>query len=920
MLATTFSLMAVKQFTIEKEIKKAKRANTLEVIYQNIEQSLKNAYISTLTLALTIGDDGVPEDFEGIAQKLLNSNANLSAVQLVPNGIIKYTFPVKGNEAAMNLNILETVDLKEDALKSMKFNKMVFSGPLVLRQGGRAIVGRLPVYIKGKFWGFSAVIIKLDKFFIAAGVNIIDTTKYEFQLSKKNYRTGKTDLFVLQKTKFTDDNFVKRSIPEGQWNIYLIDKQMNRLLINLVVSLFLGLLLALVFAMLTILLLNRATQLKILVEEQALNIRDNEIKFKTIFDQAAVGIANVDIKTGRFIEVNSYFCKMLGYTQEEMKSNTFQAITHIDDLTEDVKNVKKLKEGEIDAYTLEKRYLSKDGNIVWGNLNVTPLLNQDKKQISVIAIIENITARKANENTIKRNENHFKALFDDSPLPIKEEDYSNVKIELQLLGLINKSEDDITIFLSNHSLILDKIRNLIKINHVNKACLTLNQVESKEQLIEFRKNNLNTIESDHFIKLLVAIATNKQRFEIDTSIIDKSNTLRYITYKWNVIGGYENSLEKTIVTTEDVTERKNAEKEISNSQQKVQSLINTIDGIVWETDANVNFTFISKKVEAILGYTSEEWLSSKTFWVDHIYKEDKDFVLSFCTAQTAANMDHDFEYRMIAKNGSIIWLRDIVNLNFDANGKLQNLRGIMIDITKTKEIESYLKSSFNLVSEQNKRLLNFSYIVSHNLRSHTSNITSLTDLIQHAETTEEKDELIELLKQVSNALNDTLYNLNEVVNIQTNLNLLVESIKLKPYLDNTLTVLSNEIRTNKIAIISNVSEDIEIQYNPAYLESILYNMISNAVRYCDKNRQSEVNITYSCEDGKKYITIRDNGIGIDLNRNGNKIFGMYKTFTDNVDSKGIGLFITKNQIEAMGGTVTVESTLGEGTTFKIQLA
>ena len=400
---------------------------------------------------------------------------------------------------------------------------------------------------------------------------------------------------------------------------------------------------------------------------------------------------------------------------------------------------------------------------------------------------------------------------------------------------------------------------------------------------------------------------------------DSNNHNRNINLRWNVIRGYEKTLERVIVYNEDITERKDADKIIRNSQEKIQSLIDTVDGIVWECNPETfEFTFVSKKVEEILGYSAEEWLSSPTFWSDHIYVEDKESIIDFCQFKTEQKEDHDFEYRMVAKDNKIVWLRDIVTVVCE-NNKIINLRGIMIDITKTKEVEKHLKDSFDLVSEQNKRLLNFSYIVSHNLRSHTSNITSLTDLIQCSETAEEKDELIDLLKLVSNALNDTLYNLNEVVNIQTNLNLVVEKLKLKPYIDNTLTILRNEIRANKITVNSNITEKTEIHYNPAYLESILYNMISNAVRYCDKNRECEVDIVYSCEDGKSYLSISDNGIGIDLKRNGDKIFGMYKTFTDNVDSKGIGLFITKNQIEAMGGSVTIESTLGQGTTFKIQL-
>jgi signal transduction histidine kinase len=275
---------------------------------------------------------------------------------------------------------------------------------------------------------------------------------------------------------------------------------------------------------------------------------------------------------------------------------------------------------------------------------------------------------------------------------------------------------------------------------------------------------------------------------------------------------------------------------------------------------------------------------------------------------------------MIAKNGDIVWLRDIVNLEIDKNGNVLNLRGIMIDITKTKEIETELNKSLRLVTEQNKRLLNFSYIVSHNLRSHTSNITSIIDLIATSESKDEIEQMVQLLKTVSNSLNETMLNLNEVVNIQTNIRLLTEDLNLQEYVDKAIKVLSDQITAKKALVETDIAADAVVHYNPAYLESILYNLISNAIRYSSPERKPIITISLIEEGGNKMLQVADNGIGIDLERNRNKIFGMYKTFTTNKDSKGIGLFITKNQIEAMGGQIIVESEVNQGTIFKINIA
>jgi signal transduction histidine kinase len=253
------------------------------------------------------------------------------------------------------------------------------------------------------------------------------------------------------------------------------------------------------------------------------------------------------------------------------------------------------------------------------------------------------------------------------------------------------------------------------------------------------------------------------------------------------------------------------------------------------------------------------------------------------------------------------------------NGKAVISRGIMIDITTMKEAEKDLNNSLQLVTEQNKRLLNFSYIVSHNLRSHTSNIESIIYLIESADSEDERKEMMQLLKSVSNSLDETMKHLNEVVNINTNINLVTKPLILSKYVSKAKDVLSEQILLNDVSFITNIPDDAIINYNSAYLESIIYNLISNAIRYKHPQRKLIITINLYKENDKDVVEISDNGMGIDLAKNGDKIFGMYKTFSNNPDARGIGLFITKNQIDAMGGTITVDSEPNVGSTFKIYI-
>ncbi|MCO6163056.1 PAS domain S-box protein [Flavobacterium sp. NRK F7] len=919
-LSLIFTYIAFQQYKIDKENRRVEMTNTLHAITQNIDQTLKNCYTTTLTLALTIDDNGIPKDFDVIGRKLLASNSSINAVQMVPNGIIKYTYPLAGNEKATGLDILKSDYLQEEALKSIETQKMYFAGPFELKQGGQGIVGRLPVYIKDKFWGFSAVIIKMETLLETSGINSINSQNFSFQLSKINPKTSEEVYFLPQTVSFKKDNYVSSFVPDGDWNLYILDKKAKMLFYRFLLKIIFGILLALTFTFFIILLLKKPEQLEQLVKEQANKLVSSELRFKTIFEQAALGIANVDGATGRFIEINDKFCKIVGYTESEMKEKSFQEITHPDDLPKDLELLEKVNKRIIKQYSLEKRYFDNEGKIVWVNLTVTPLLiDNDSNTFTLISIVEDITLKKETEELIKKSENHFKSLFEDSPLPLREENFSQVKKYLQNLELLGKDVDFVNNYLEKNKKVVEEAYSLIRLNNVNQACLNLYQVKTIQELISYKPALFNKRAFADFKNQLIAITQNKKQFVLDTIIKNANGELRYIDLRWNVIRGYEDSLNRIIVSTEDITDRKSNEQIILNSQQRIASLINTIDGIVWECDAaTFEFTFISKKVEHILGYTDEEWLSEKDFWKNHIYEEDRASVIHFCTEQTKNNLDHDFEYRMIAKDGSVVWLRDIINVVVE-DGKVVSLRGIMINITKTKEIEKELHNSFNLVSEQNKRLLNFSYIVSHNLRSHTSNISSLIGLIEITEDEKEKEEMLGMLKTVSGSLNETMINLNEVVNIQTNISLTIEKINLLNYIEAALQLLAPLIKEKNVSVIHEINPHIEVNYNSAYMESILYNILSNAIRYSHPNRKPTITIRYYLENEFKVVEISDNGIGIDLVKNKDKIFGMYKTFSKYTDSKGIGLFITKNQVEAMGGTITVESKLDEGTTFKIYI-
>jgi len=174
-----------------------------------------------------------------------------------------------------------------------------------------------------------------------------------------------------------------------------------------------------------------------------------------------------------------------------------------------------------------------------------------------------------------------------------------------------------------------------------------------------------------------------------------------------------------------------------------------------------------------------------------------------------------------------------------------------------------------------------------------------------------------MLRQASDNLLETLENLNQVVDINTKESEIKKPLNLKNNIVRVLQDLSAVLEKNDAQIVNNVADTIDVNCAPAYLDSIILNLISNAVKYKSPDRSPLITINAVKSNEGVLLSISDNGLGIDLDRYGDKIFGMYKTFHNRKDAKGFGLYLIKNQIEAMGGSITVQSVIDKGTTFNV---
>ena len=182
---------------------------------------------------------------------------------------------------------------------------------------------------------------------------------------------------------------------------------------------------------------------------------------------------------------------------------------------------------------------------------------------------------------------------------------------------------------------------------------------------------------------------------------------------------------------------------------------------------------------------------------------------------------------------------------------------------------------------------------------------------------EEREKLLEMLIDASDNLLETIDNLNEVLEINTNPVQEKKNIHANTEIGAVLKSLKLLIKNKRTHITNQITDDIYIKGVPTYVNNILKSIISNAIQFGQDISENKIEISANKIKGYTIIIIKDNGIGINLEKNKDKIFGMYNTFHELEKTRGVSLYISKHQIEAMNGKFIINSKVGKGTTFKI---
>ncbi|EIA08241.1 PAS domain-containing sensor histidine kinase [Flavobacterium frigoris] len=420
------------------------------------------------------------------------------------------------------------------------------------------------------------------------------------------------------------------------------------------------------------------------------------------------------------------------------------------------------------------------------------------------------------------------------------------------------------------------------------------------------------------IKLYSFIEQKTENWQDEYRFKCADNSYKYVLDRGFLLKDENGKAIRMIGAIQDITKQKEEELRLKLLETVI---IQTKDSIIiTEADFNENklpkIVYVNPAFSVMTGYESDEIIGKSP----DILKGPNSDINGIKKIVDAIKDREESLIEMISykKNKEEFWLRFSMIPIYNSENELSHWVSIQRDVSDEKKQEKEKEQLIRELTKNNKDLKEFSYITSHNLRAPISNLTGLLNLIEDIDI--EDPELKEIMfgfNKSTHLLNDTVNDLTKVMIIKDNPSIQKEALSLKEVFENVFSQLSFQIEACKPILKIDFEKVSVLNINKTYIESILLNLMTNSIKYREESRTLKITIAASQLNDSITLVFKDNGIGIDLERNRDKVFGLYQRFHDYPDSKGLGLYLVKSQVEAMGGSINIESAVNKGTTFTL---
>lgn len=623
-------------------------------------------------------------------------------------------------------------------------------------------------------------------------------------------------------------------------------------------------------------------------------LRQSEWRFRKIYESAAVGIVEVDV-SGHFLSANEKFCHTVGYTLEELRGKTFFDITHPEDRADNAKAFRNFVAGTVPVYEAEKRCICKNGNVIWSQLTASFLRDELGNPIKSIAVIADITERKLSERKLRESGERLRLATDSGEIGLWHWDLTTGKQEWSPI-----------------------------------ARQHLGQFADTESSLENFRRSLHGDDYERVKRLCNNCIRDRTFLDVEYRVIWPDKSLHWIWAKGRFLPEREEGGNVFIGVTMDITERKRAAEELQRAASLFSTILESTDDGILVVDLEGKVVAHNEKFgrmwripvsllerkdnQALLAWVVEQLREPDLFIgkVNELIKseiEDRD-ELEFKDGRVFDRFSQP--HRINGKIVGRVWsFKDMTDLHLARKAILahsQELERRVAD--RTQELEKALRD-----------METFLYAIAHDLRAPLRAMSSFINLLTedfatHLDATAQ--DYCKRIHESSVRMNQLITDILSYGRL-THMSLRTHAVDLGTEVEKALMRASFEIEERHGSV--QVDRPLpKVFAEASVLDQIIENLILNAIKFVPKERTPRLHIYAEEHENNIRLCLEDNGIGI-APENQSKIFGPFQRLhtVDEYPGTGIGLAIVQRGVEKMGGHVGVESTIGQGSRFWVEL-
>jgi len=571
----------------------------------------------------------------------------------------------------------------------------------------------------------------------------------------------------------------------------------------------------------------------------------------------------------------------LGYAKDELLNCPVSQIVSAEDQSLFKRFLNKVMGHPGKSFHFQIQLLHANGSMVWCEGMLTNMLKEPGLN-SLIANFRNISEKKEAEQQREFDKNNLNALINNTS---------------DLMWSLDRNFN-----LTTANVSFDAMTTAMSGRKIEKGSTILSAGFTAEQLSRYKGYYNRVFAGESFTETEYTAAPYEFWSYISYSPIFKNR---------EIIGA--------ACHAHDITEIKLAERKLVQSESRLKEAQAIAHMGNFEIDLRSKTEIWSDEMYNLYGINKEEVVASSDLYYSFLHPDDLATVKGIYDKLFSSFLNGSLEYRFLRVNGELRYGCSEIKFEFDEDHNPIRFYGVMQDITERKLAEKESLKMINDIMLRNSDLEQFGYIISHNLRAPVANIIGASNALQDEDlTTADKLMLNQGITTSIMRLDDVVQDLNQILQVKSNIEETREMVVFSELVEDIKQSIASLISNSSFEITFDFSAINEFLTPKAYLYSIFYNLISNSIKYRKQDIKTLITIVSIKQPGTFLLLFKDNGMGIDLAKSGDDVFGLYKRFHPLIEGKGMGLFMVKTQVETLGGKIRIQSKVDEGTEFTIE--